>query len=59
MHTTLQWGSFQLDGIGLSTYTAIILNQLLRRWNFTKFKRPATVLKNSDSSPVAASVVVV
>lgn len=33
MHTTLQWGNFQLDGIGFATYTAIILYQLLRGWD--------------------------
>ncbi|KAI9029858.1 Xanthine/uracil/vitamin C permease [Phycomyces nitens] len=30
MQTTLQWGNFQLDGIGLPTFSCIILYQLLR-----------------------------
>lgn len=33
MRTTLRWGNFQLDGIGLSTYAAIFLNQFLQRRN--------------------------
>ncbi|KAI8973892.1 Xanthine/uracil/vitamin C permease [Pilobolus umbonatus] len=33
MHTTLSWGNFQLDGIGLPTYAAILLYQLLRGWD--------------------------
>jgi hypothetical protein len=33
MQTTLKWGNFQLDGIGLPTYAAILLYQLLRGWD--------------------------
>lgn len=33
MQTTLKWGNFQLDGIGLPTYTAIVLYQILRGWD--------------------------
>lgn len=29
MQITLTWGNFQLDGIGLATYSAIILYQIL------------------------------
>lgn len=63
MHTTLRWGSFELDAIGFSTYTAIILNQVLRQWNgfslFDRSKKSQTTAKASDtSSPVAATVVV-
>lgn len=67
MHTTLRWGNFQLDGIGLSTYTAIILNQILRRWNFAnmvpktcfaKSKKPVTDHISTDSSSVATTVAV-
>ncbi|XP_037038347.1 putative pyrimidine permease RutG isoform X2 [Bradysia coprophila] len=29
MQITLQWGNFQLDGIGLATYSAILLYQIL------------------------------
>lgn len=33
MQTTLKWGNFQLDGIGLPTYAAILLYQILRGWD--------------------------
>ncbi|KAI8078011.1 Xanthine/uracil/vitamin C permease [Gilbertella persicaria] len=33
MQTTLKWGNFQLDGIGLPTYSAILLYQILRGWD--------------------------
>ncbi|KAI8099148.1 permease family-domain-containing protein [Halteromyces radiatus] len=33
MQTTLKWGNFQLDGIGLPTYIAILLYQILRGWS--------------------------
>ena len=33
MQTTLSWGYFQLDGIGLPTYAAILLYQILRGWD--------------------------
>jgi putative pyrimidine permease RutG len=36
MQTTLKWGNFQLDGIGLPTYSAILLYQLLRGWDGIK-----------------------
>ncbi|ORE03918.1 Xanthine/uracil permease [Rhizopus microsporus var. microsporus] len=44
MQTTLQWGNFQLDGIGLPTYTAILLYQILRGWGNLK-----NILKRSKS----------
>lgn len=33
MQGTLKWGNFQLDGIGLPTYLAILLYQILRGWD--------------------------
>ncbi|ORX57526.1 Xanthine/uracil permease [Hesseltinella vesiculosa] len=33
MQSTLKWGNFQLDGIGLPTYIAILLHQILRGWD--------------------------
>ncbi|KAI8991657.1 permease family-domain-containing protein [Mycotypha africana] len=36
MQNTLQWGNFQLDGIGLPTYVAILLYQILRGWGSIK-----------------------
>ncbi|KAI9340701.1 Xanthine/uracil/vitamin C permease [Pilaira anomala] len=33
MQTTLKWGNFELDGIGLPTYAAILLYQILRGWD--------------------------
>ncbi|KAI9475550.1 MAG: Xanthine/uracil/vitamin C permease [Benjaminiella poitrasii] len=36
MQTTLKWGNFQLDGIGLPTYSAILLYQILRGWDSIK-----------------------
>lgn len=61
MHTTLQWGNFQLDGIGLSTYTAIILYQLLRGWDgineIFKRKKKEIVTIPDSSSAIASAVV--
>ncbi|KAI8069686.1 permease family-domain-containing protein [Gongronella butleri] len=44
MQTTLQWGNFQLDGIGLPTYICLLLNQILRGWDgfrdlYAKYQR--------------------
>jgi hypothetical protein len=33
MQSTLKWGNFELDGIGLPTYAAILLYQILRGWD--------------------------
>ncbi|KAF7723898.1 hypothetical protein EC973_001521 [Apophysomyces ossiformis] len=47
MQTTLKWGNFQLDGIGLPTYTAILLYQILRGYEglkelFQRKKKPVS-----------------
>ncbi|KAJ6648273.1 putative pyrimidine permease RutG [Pseudolycoriella hygida] len=56
IHSTLEWGYFQLDGIGLSTYTAIILNQVLRRWSdvFPCAKSKKQQKTSSESNAEAA-----
>lgn len=50
MQTTLKWGNFQLDGIGLPTYTAILLYQILRGWDGFRniWNRRKTLFKKRD-----------
>ncbi|SAM09010.1 hypothetical protein [Absidia glauca] len=53
MQTTLNWGNFQLDGIGLPTYIAILLYQILRGWDgfrdlYVKFKNRRQHKKEQD-----------
>ncbi|EIE77090.1 hypothetical protein RO3G_01794 [Rhizopus delemar RA 99-880] len=50
MQTTLKWGNFQLDGIGLPTYTAILLYQILRGWDSFRnlWNRRKTLFKKRD-----------
>ncbi|KAG0168992.1 hypothetical protein DFQ28_004137 [Apophysomyces sp. BC1034] len=50
MQTTLKWGNFQLDGIGLPTYTAIILYQLLRGYDGIKELLPRKKKSTDDST---------
>lgn len=54
MQTTLQWGNFQLDGIGLPTYTAILLYQILRGWGSLKnmLKRSKSMFKKKKELSV-------
>lgn len=55
MQTTLKWGNFQLDGIGLPTYSAILLYQILRGWDnlselFSRKKKERAMSINSQQS---------
>ncbi|KAI7894028.1 Xanthine/uracil/vitamin C permease [Mucor mucedo] len=55
MQTTLKWGNFQLDGIGLPTYSAILLYQILRGWDglakiFQRKKRERAMSINSQQT---------
>lgn len=55
MQNTLKWGNFQLDGIGLPTYAAILLYQLLRGWDglakiFQRKKRERAMSINSQQT---------
>lgn len=59
MQTTLKWGNFQLDGIGLPTYAAIVLYQVLRGWDGIQdiFKRKKKERAASDAAEQPATVV--
>ncbi|KAG2235192.1 hypothetical protein INT48_003536 [Thamnidium elegans] len=59
MQTTLKWGNFELDGIGLPTYTAILLYQILRGWDsiITLFQRKKKERAMSVNSEQQAAVV--
>ncbi|KAI8373179.1 permease family-domain-containing protein [Radiomyces spectabilis] len=53
MQTTLQWGNFQLDGIGLPTYCAILLYQLLRGYDgIQELFRRRRNNKDSQETPI-------
>lgn len=59
MQTTLKWGNFELDGIGLPTYTAILLYQILRGWDsiITLFQRKKKERAMSVNAEQQAAVV--
>lgn len=59
MQTTLKWGNFQLDGIGLPTYAAIVLYQVLRGWDGLQaiFQRKKKERAASDAAEEHATVV--
>ncbi|KAI7898965.1 permease family-domain-containing protein [Cokeromyces recurvatus] len=50
MQTTLKWGNFQLDGIGLPTYSAIILYQILRGWDGIKSLLRKNILRSKENA---------
>jgi putative pyrimidine permease RutG len=55
MQSTLKWGNFQLDGIGLPTYSAILLYQILRGWDgiskiYQRKKKERTMGINSQQT---------
>jgi hypothetical protein len=56
MQTTLKWGNFQLDGIGLPTFAAILLYQILRGWDsileLFKRKKKETVTTEEHTAGV-------
>lgn len=61
MQTTLKWGNFQLDGIGLPTYSAILLYQILRGWDdildiFKRKKKERVLSVNSHQEHNAGVV---
>lgn len=61
MQTTLKWGNFQLDGIGLPTFSAILLYQILRGWDgildiFKKKKKQRTMSEASEGRAAAGVV---
>lgn len=61
MQSTLKWGNFQLDGIGLPTYSAILLYQILRGWDgiadlFKREKKERALSINSQQEHQAGVV---
>ncbi|KAG4079714.1 hypothetical protein HA402_009100 [Bradysia odoriphaga] len=56
MQITLQWGNFQLDGIGLATYSAILLYQILYGFSGIRdFIRHKSKSSNSNSEQEQAT----